>query len=1068
MAAIGMPAALASTTAPQVATPASIDLARICAVVVAETADASEQRAAKILGEALRTRYGATARVTDRADCVPAVLLGRSAAVGAAFAESGELDDLGPDGYLLRIREGRLVAAGGQPAGTVFAAYALLRKVGIRYYPWRNGGGVETFEPVPDGQLNFADESDRPFFDYRDVLTHLDGGRYGASLRQHALGDLAFANDDPEFKSGGWVNWDHTAGWLVPRGRYAAAHPEYFAESSSRLAPPPTAQVALCACATDVTAIAAARARDWVQRQPGRRYFAVTDGDVDRPRCPACEAHDPLPDYATDRLLGWVNGVAEAIADASPGKQALTLAYLSTVKPPRRVAPAANVTVAYAPWYWTSRGSSAVGFAHPLNMVAGREIDDWVRAFPGQVGLYDYPGNWVSGTAERIRFVARYGGRWVYLNGPQGDLLQWVSARLLWDPFQEIGDLVEEFTSAYYGPAAAPMREYLQLEHAVVAQRSRESRDVFADPEFVRRSPALMRRAGELAAGANAAVQARVLEGEVQALFSVLRGARPEVAPAALARAVAERYLAANERLFELYAALPGGQAGVTAHLRDLSAQLTELGYSPGKAAGERPDALLRASRDLPERIVAPWAAVPARAPVRRVSFEGPGEVSRWRVRGTLPAAAASPTLSATSLATGDRRPALTLRAALTQLPTGRRGGEIQHFGRVHARRVLDAPLPVTAGQSVLIGLVASADLPLTVYLTVGGQRLKSDLALHTGEQWIRVELANFTRGGSLALADGGSLGEIGFDLWPQDNVYPYPPADDVSLSVLGLEVRDGPPLAGELPYRQRVIWLAQFAANVSHGDGAVGRVAAAAGAGSPRAVLGILGDYGSATGEAFRSFTEYRRLSPLAGIAVAATSSPAARRLQAALATRFGVELPLLPAERARDGNVIVVGAAAARLSGVAAADWRDLGPDGAWVRAEHGRVIVAGESADADLAAVERLLALEGIGEVPALGAGGGYLHEWYLRDVAWFGGSLPDCSGAPGRGLRATTGAEITRQIRTAARRGEHVLPPSVVALARESADACRWARRLARDPFAVMGSSSGAHAMEGAAP
>lgn len=1053
MGVIGVPVAFAAPEAPLAAGSASLDLSRVCAVVVAAGADPGEQRAAKVLGESLRARYGALARVTDRAGCAPAVLLGRGPALGAGLATAEELDQLGPDGYLLRIREGRVVAAGGQPAGTVFAAYALLRKAGLRHYPWRKGGGLEVFEPLPDGRLSLPDESDRPFFDYRDVLTHLDGGRYGASLREHALGDLAFANEDPEFKGSGWVNWDHTAGWLVPRGRYAAAHPEYFAAAASPFTGVPTAQVALCACVPEVTPIAAARAREWVQRQPGRRYFAVTDGDVERPRCPACEAADPLPDYATDRLLGWVNGVAQAIGQAAPGKQALTLAYLGTVKPPRSVAPASNVTVAYAPWYWTSRGSSAVGFAHPLNMVAAREIDDWVRAFPGQVGLYDYPGDWVYGTAERIRFMAHHGGRWVYLNGPQGDLLQWVSARLLWDPFLDLDALVDEFTSAYYGPAAAPMRAYLRLEREVVTRRARESRDVFVDAEFVRRSPELMRRAAAMAAGADPTVQARVLEGGSHALFSVLRGVRPGVATAAAARAVAERYLAAHERLLGLLAGLPGGQAGVAAHLRDLSAQLADLGEAPDEAAKARPESLLRAVRDLPDRLVVPWAAVPAPAGLQRVSFDGPAEPSRWRVRATSAAASAVPVLSPALLATGETQPAFTLRAALTRLPGGRRGAQLQHFGRVHAERALDAPLRVTAGQSVLFHLVASVEVPVTVYLTVGGQRLKSDAELHAGEQWLRVELGSFTRGAAPALARGGTLGEVGVDLWPQDNFYPYPPVQDVSLSVIGLEVRDGAPASGELPYRQRAIWLAQFAANRSHGDGAVGRVAEAAGVANPRAVAGILGDYGGATGEAFRSFTEFRRLTPLTGIAAAAGSAQAARRLQAALAARFGVELPLLPAGQARRANLIVVGAEAARVAGlIDATDWRDLGSQGAWVRAGQGRVIVAGEGAEADFAAVERLLELEGNGEAAAPGTAGGFLHEWYLRDVAWFGGSLPACGEAPGGELREATGVEIAQQIRAAARRGERSLPPSLLALARESAGACRWARRLARDPFA----------------
>lgn len=397
-----------------------------------------------------------------------AIVLGRELAEACKLVTADELESVRTDGYIIRVTDGAVALAGYGPQGTSYAVWRLFRMAGAKTYPGQNFIRPNTSNP----SLPITTVKDKPYFEFRDCRGDLDRGVCGTTLRKYSLGSAKEAANQEGVKYDGWLGWDHTAGYLVPKSLYYEKHPEYFAQrpDGSRPAPKAASTATLCTSNPAVRSIMVDRAMKWMSMQDNRQLFAITEGDSAQCLCDNCRALDLHPYYTTDRLFKWVNPIARAAAKQHPDKTLMTFAYIRDVKPPVKVKPEPNVVSLYAPWVWTSRGTSAVTWAHPLNITAMDEFLSWSMTAPGQIGVYDYIyGNWRQGTADRIKFWARHGAKWVYMNAPPKDpLFVWVCASLLWNPFQDVETLHDQFMDGYYGPAAEPMAAYHALRESTI------------------------------------------------------------------------------------------------------------------------------------------------------------------------------------------------------------------------------------------------------------------------------------------------------------------------------------------------------------------------------------------------------------------------------------------------------------------------------------------------------------------------------------------------------------------------------------------------------------------------
>ncbi|MDP6153662.1 MAG: DUF4838 domain-containing protein, partial [Phycisphaeraceae bacterium] len=174
----------------------------------------------------------------------------------------------------------------------------------------------------------------------------------------------------------------------------------------------------------------------------------------------------------------WLPLVNET-ADLLPDLNLWTFAYAWTRKPPTSdLKPRDNVYI----WYCHS------GFEHKLSTNLDAEYADlakWGELAPGRVFVwtYDFINNQVEfgykpalfAAGQRLRRFHRMGVGGMYIQAgeswstaaPFSELQYFVLSHLLWDPYQDEDQLIDEFLNAYYGDAAVWLKAYRELNHAL-------------------------------------------------------------------------------------------------------------------------------------------------------------------------------------------------------------------------------------------------------------------------------------------------------------------------------------------------------------------------------------------------------------------------------------------------------------------------------------------------------------------------------------------------------------------------------------------------------------------------
>jgi hypothetical protein len=951
---------------------------------------------ARMLREELATLYGVHLQIHAG---LPrhqhrAILIGRPMVIQMGLANAAEFEAVKWDGYLIKADAHRIVIAGYAPQGTIYGTYAFLRKIGLRLYPSSFGDGLKRYDPIPGGTMPAFSIADKPFFELRDVLGDRGQGRYGATMRAYTLGELKWARNLPALQEGGYIGWDHTAGYLVPIKTHLASHPEFYPTRSGVTIPPttPTLRVNVCACHAGLEAITIKNALAWMDHQPARRLFGITDGDQAGSHCPSCEATDPIPDYYTDRNLRWVNSVARAIRDSYPDHRVFTLAYLDTVKPPLETVLEPNALVLYAPWYWSSRATSAVGFDHPLNVIAMEEFVAWNRLFPGQIGVYDYPGTWVYGTAERIKLYARYGIRWVYMNEPRGDLLHWVVSQLLWNPELDVDALIAEFVAAYYGPAAEAMQAYYTMQrHALT---SFGSFAFFRDQAFLHQARLLLERAEQQTVNADVQTRLRVLDDITDRLYEILHielGMQTEIETL---RRDFDLYLRWQEQLGEACDRTGCSQQQQTSRIAALKKRLKSLGLpdvtlaSTAKVAWQRVTEQARHQFDLHlrNRVAVNLQRLSTPPARRTLAFVGPDEAQQWQTWASDEHLSISIKKHSLVGLHGDELQGVGAALPLSQLPTVARGRLHVHAGQIQLRRRFEPALDGRGQRYLNLHLLVSHAVPVTLYINEKSA-LRSDIHLYPGEQVIRIDLHNFSRPGH-EVTEVPSIASITLAVWPQDLFYPYPETRDVDLLLLGLTLDASLPTPQVLPHPGKVIWLSHFRPNVPHGGRGVGSTA-----------VGLTYMRGSRA-ERFRSSTPHRVLTPIAAIVIHPSDAPAeaqtALSLQRHLKAAYGIELSVLKRSPARaplyPSNAFFVGSLAGLAHDqVSSHDLDDIGHGGFVIRARNGAIAIAGHTGPETQRGVATYLDRHGIrmaanavAPSPSVIPKSPFLHELYVIDA------------------------------------------------------------------------------------
>ena len=525
------------------------------AIVLSKDASPSEQCAAQDLADHIRQMSGAVLQVQPEGATVPerAILIGDSAAVRSlGIAVDGA--ELGDDGFILKTVGARVAIAGGRLRGTMYGVYALLEKLGCRWwYP-----GASTIPSLKTIDIPPLDERQVPAFEYRDMLYgDMDDSEEAMLFRARNRINGGFYKSMKAQYGGTW-QFDtlvHSYGRLMPAGMYFADHPEYYALANGR-----RTQSQPDFSNPDVVRIMADSIMRELAEHPEWRHVTIGQNDNNGYcQCDGCKALAEKYDSLGGMQLHFAKEVSKIVRQKYPDVDINVPAYRWSRKPPTGIRPDEKGVITLC--------SIECNFGQPLAEGYPRENEEfrddivgWSKLAP-KLYIWDYTTNFTHYIlpypnyyvlAPNLKFFADHKvrgymaqGSHTTNHGQMAPLSIWILARALWNPDADGKALTREFCLGYYGEEAGRLvLDYLDLLHDGIARertpiwctRGTYLSAPYLSPELMAKGDSLLRRA-EAAAKGEPEVLKRIQADHVPILYVMIKRADTMIpAAAALTR----------------------------------------------------------------------------------------------------------------------------------------------------------------------------------------------------------------------------------------------------------------------------------------------------------------------------------------------------------------------------------------------------------------------------------------------------------------------------------------------------------------------------------------------------
>ncbi|WP_160312475.1 DUF4838 domain-containing protein [Caballeronia mineralivorans] len=463
----------------------------------------------------------------------PSIVIGLDNRLARALCPSAAFETLRPDGFVLCTSGENLVIAGTTSRGTLYGVnWFLDRVLGVKWL-----APDATYVPSrPTLQIDAPHDRQVPRFAYREVLSWEGQDK---AFRAHNL--LNGESHGPSFEPtpAELDDWDHSwlakggdaSFWdLLPRDKYWKSHPDWYAGG----------QVAMMNA--DVRRIMAEQIVERLKALPDYRkvWFGIHDmdwgWDMDADSRKFADQHGGNPSAP---LVDMVEDVAKRVRAVMPGARFAFNAYHWGFAPP-----AGMVLPDYILVYPMT---IQVDYSTPLNLgrnvQLGRSLAGWnvmakhmlvwdhVTNFAGFLqptpNIYPIGASikWLATLPSVSGYFAE--GSWATPAAEFASLRVWMIGRLLWDPRQDVHQLVTEYCRDYFGAAAPQLVAYIDLMHAALAA----SGDVLSEqtpvnmkmysPQFVAQADKLFDKA-EQAVASDPALLARVRQARMPLDFVIL------------------------------------------------------------------------------------------------------------------------------------------------------------------------------------------------------------------------------------------------------------------------------------------------------------------------------------------------------------------------------------------------------------------------------------------------------------------------------------------------------------------------------------------------------------------
>lgn len=510
-------------------------------IVVADDASPSTRHGAEELQAFLQEIGGAKLPIVSEKE--PAtdreIVLGDSARLKSLNLPI-DFKALGHEGYVLKTVGSRLVIAGGALRGNLYGVYGLLEDhLGCRWFTPE----VSRIPKQAKLMVSSIDEKKVPALESREPYTFecFDGDWCARNRVNSNSGRL-------EAKHGGKVRFAngffvHTFARLVPPQQYYKEHPEYFSLVKGKRQ---DGYAQLCSTNEDVIRLCTEGILKAMREQPDATVFSLSQNDTDlHCECDRCQALAKAEDSQMAPVLELVNRVAEAAEKEFPDKAIETLAYQWTRRPPKQMRPRRNVIVRLC--------SIECCFSHPLatcdspaNRAFCEDLRRWAQVSQ-RLWVWDYvtdfshyllpfPNQRVRKPNIRLFIENHVTGIFEQdtYNTPCSEMAAlggYLTAKLLWNPDYDENTAMTEFLAAYYGPAASPIRKYLDLLHDY-AEKQNIHVVIWAPPQSPHLTDELLAKADELweeaekLAAADAGVLRRVKISRMSVDYAIVERAR--------------------------------------------------------------------------------------------------------------------------------------------------------------------------------------------------------------------------------------------------------------------------------------------------------------------------------------------------------------------------------------------------------------------------------------------------------------------------------------------------------------------------------------------------------------
>ena len=443
-------------------------------ILVPSAATPMEKKAAAVLQQYLLEISGAALPViaADQHRSAYEIVLGQNDRLDE-LAIKINYNTLGEDGFVLKTDSARLIIAGGNEKGTLFGVYTFLEKyLGCRMYS-------PTVKLIPRRDrivLGKIDDRQVPAIRFRD--THYRVTWDAEYLDWHKLDHDANGNRTE------WGMWVHTFNALVPPENYFEDHPEYFSLVRGKRIP-----TQLCLTNPQVLEITVQNLRKMIARKPEAKYWSVSQNDNrEYCTCDNCRAIDEREGSPSGSILHFVNQVA----DHFPEKVISTLAYEYGRKAPENIRPRENVNIMLCS-IEINRDKPIID--DPTSAEFATDVREWGK-IAKDILVWDYviqfnhlisPFPNLHVLQPNLRFFVENGVSAMFeqgnreVGGEFAELRAYLISKLLWNPYENIDTLMQDFLAGYFGAAADPIGRYIDEMHQALLQSGKPLR-IFGSP----------------------------------------------------------------------------------------------------------------------------------------------------------------------------------------------------------------------------------------------------------------------------------------------------------------------------------------------------------------------------------------------------------------------------------------------------------------------------------------------------------------------------------------------------------------------------------------------------------